>query len=138
VELLLKTREVNAGTTYEAARELLRSSSPWHAVDEATRKECFEIFVEHLGNHANQKKDKKKDKKKKHKGDKEPQGDEAAPAKKEKKRKAEKARGGSDAEPERRKGKRKKEGAERRSRSRDAGRARGRAGGGCAPQACER
>lgn len=60
VELLLKTREVSAGTTYEDAKKLLSSSSDWHAVDESTRKECFEIFVEHLGSHQSQKKKEKK------------------------------------------------------------------------------
>lgn len=65
VELLLKTREVSASTTYEEARKLLCSSADWHAVDEPTRKECFEIFVEHLGNHQSQKKRKKKKSKEK-------------------------------------------------------------------------
>jgi len=64
VELLLKTREVSAGTTYEEARKLLNDSTDWNAVDEATRKECFEIFVEHLGSHSQKKKDKKKGKEK--------------------------------------------------------------------------
>jgi len=60
VDLLLKTREVSAGTTYDEARRLLSNNDAWHAVDEATRRECFEIFVEHLGNH--HKKSKKKEK----------------------------------------------------------------------------
>jgi len=63
VELLLKTKEVSAGTSYEDAKKLLDSSAEWHAVDDATRKECFEIFVEHLGSHS-KKKDKKKGKEK--------------------------------------------------------------------------
>merc|ERR1712014_332470 len=80
VELLLKTREVSAGTTYEEAKKLLSASSDWHAVDESTRKECFEIFVEHLGSHQSQKKkekkkgkekDKDKSKKQKHREDEE-------------------------------------------------------------------
>jgi len=62
VELLLKTREVSAGTSYEEARKLLADSTDWNAVDESTRKECFEIFVEHLGSHSQKKKDKKKSK----------------------------------------------------------------------------
>merc|ERR1712151_53698 len=37
VELLLKTREVSAGTTYEEAKKLLSASSDWHAVDESTQ-----------------------------------------------------------------------------------------------------
>mmetsp|Transcript_35037 Transcript_35037/g.81307 ORF Transcript_35037/g.81307 Transcript_35037/m.81307 type:complete len:391 (+) Transcript_35037:44-1216(+) len=61
VELLLKTREVSARTTYDEARKLLSTSAAWDAVDEQTRRECFEIFVEHLGNH-NSKKGKKKEK----------------------------------------------------------------------------
>merc|ERR1719507_1417456 len=60
VDLLLKTREVSAGTTYDEARGLLSNNDAWHAVDESTRRECFEIFVEHLGNH--HKKSKKKEK----------------------------------------------------------------------------
>merc|ERR1712194_599233 len=57
VELILKTKEVNAKTT-----------------DEATRKECLDIFVQHLGkDQGSKKKDKKKgkdkDKKKKHRED---------------------------------------------------------------------
>jgi len=60
VDLLLKTREVSAGTTYDEARRLLSNNDAWHAVDESTRRECFEIFVEHLGNH--HKKSKKKEK----------------------------------------------------------------------------
>merc|ERR1719462_169095 len=68
VELLLKTKEVSAGTTYEDARKLLGSSPDWHAVDEATRKECFDIFVEHLCSHENKKKKDKKKGKDKEKG----------------------------------------------------------------------
>lgn len=69
VELLLKTREVSTGTTYEEAKKLLGSSADWHAVDESTRKECFDIFVGHLGSHqSSKKKDKKKGKDKGEKG----------------------------------------------------------------------
>lgn len=118
VELLLKTREVNATTSYEDARRLLSSEAAWDAVDESTRKECFEIFVEHLGAHANQKKDKKKDKGKKKK--KEAAEDEDGAGKKEKKRK----RGGGDDDEER--GKKRKKGGERRSESGERGRRRGR------------
>lgn len=75
VELLLKTREVSAGTKYEEARGLLGKLPAWHAVEETTRRECFEIFVEHLGSHDSKEKKKKekggKDKEKKHKGRKE-------------------------------------------------------------------
>merc|ERR1712217_830849 len=48
VELLQKTREVTANTTYEQASKLLGSSSAWDAVDEHTRKQCFDIFVDQL------------------------------------------------------------------------------------------
>mmetsp|Transcript_64430 Transcript_64430/g.162165 ORF Transcript_64430/g.162165 Transcript_64430/m.162165 type:complete len:362 (-) Transcript_64430:209-1294(-) len=65
VELLLKTKEVSAGTTYEDAEKLLSSTADWDAVDESTRRECFDIFVEHLGSHGGgKKKDKKKGKEK--------------------------------------------------------------------------
>merc|ERR1712178_530101 len=48
VELLQKTREVTASTTYEQASKLLGSSSAWEAVDEHTRRQCFDIFVDQL------------------------------------------------------------------------------------------
>merc|ERR1712039_937165 len=48
VELLQKTREVSARTTYEAAAKLLGSSASWDAVDEQTRRQCFDIFVDQL------------------------------------------------------------------------------------------
>jgi len=48
VELLQKTRDVTASTTYEQAAKLLGSSSAWDSVDDATRKQCFDIFVEQL------------------------------------------------------------------------------------------
>lgn len=48
VELLQKTREVTARTTYEQANGLLGSNSAWSAVDEQTRKQCFDIFVGQL------------------------------------------------------------------------------------------
>lgn len=64
VELLLKTREVSAGTSYEEAKRLLCTSPDWHAVDETMRKECFEIFVEHLGSHQSQKRKEKRSKEK--------------------------------------------------------------------------
>jgi len=60
VELLLKTKEVAAGTTYEEAKKLLSNSADWDAVEENTRKECFDIFVEHLGSHTGSKKKAKK------------------------------------------------------------------------------
>jgi len=48
VELLQKTREVNARTTYEDAEKLLSVNSAWDAVDEQTRRQCFDIFVDQL------------------------------------------------------------------------------------------
>merc|ERR1712176_1344038 len=48
VELLQKTREVTAATTYEAAGKILGSNSAWEAVDEHTRRQCFDIFVGQL------------------------------------------------------------------------------------------
>lgn len=75
VELLQKTREVTAHTTYEDAEKLLSVSPAWDAVDEFTRRQCFDIFVDQLKiqSQANgddddeQKKDTKKDKGKKRK-----------------------------------------------------------------------
>jgi len=48
VELLQKTREVSASTTYAQATKLLGSDPAWEAVDDATRKQCFDIFVQQL------------------------------------------------------------------------------------------
>merc|ERR1712113_871139 len=48
VELLQKTREVTAGTSYESAARLLGKSPSWDAVDEHTRRQCFDIFVDQL------------------------------------------------------------------------------------------
>lgn len=83
VDLLMKTKEISAGTTFEEARGLLSHKSQWKAVDEDTRKECFDIFVEHLGSHTGKKSKKKdknkaksKDKKRKHKDEDEEEEDE--------------------------------------------------------------
>mmetsp|Transcript_29970 Transcript_29970/g.95655 ORF Transcript_29970/g.95655 Transcript_29970/m.95655 type:complete len:361 (-) Transcript_29970:47-1129(-) len=128
VELLLKTREVSAGTTYEQARGLLSNSPAWHAVDEQTRRECFEIFVEHLGNHSGKKKGKKdkskgKKEKRRHREDEEPQQKEPAAEAPRSKRRTEPERKGGSASPDRahRKSKREKKGREK---------SRGRSGGG--------
>merc|ERR1712129_596444 len=48
VELLQRTREVTASTTYDMAVKLLGSSPAWDAVDEQTRRQCFDIFVDQL------------------------------------------------------------------------------------------
>merc|ERR1712031_29935 len=48
VELLQKTREVTASSTFEQASKLLRDSPAWDAVDDQTRRQCFEIFVDQL------------------------------------------------------------------------------------------
>lgn len=125
VELLLKTREVSAGTTYEDARRLLSSEAAWDAVDETTRRECFEIFVEHLGNH-NSKKGKKKEKGKSKKEKRRHNDEEAAPQKdaapeaSRGKRRKEEKKGGSGSPDRHRKSKREKKGRER-SRGRSAG-----------------
>jgi len=95
VELLLKTKEVAAGTTYEEAKKLLSNSADWDAVEENTRKECFDIFVEHLGSHTgSKKKDKKKGKEKKDKSKKSKRDDSAGAASdsKEKKDKSKKSK----------------------------------------------
>jgi pre-mRNA-processing factor 40 len=48
VELLQKTREVTAKTTYESAAKMLKSNAAWDAVEEVTRRQCFDIFVDQL------------------------------------------------------------------------------------------
>lgn len=48
VELLQKTRDVSANTTYEQATGLLGHNATWDAVDEHTRRQCFDIFVDQL------------------------------------------------------------------------------------------
>lgn len=133
VELLLKTREVNASTTYAQAEKMLSSSPDWHAVDDATRKECFDIFVEHLGSHS-QKKDKKdkknKDKEKSKKHKKEPErpapqresGGGADEANKEKKRRDRRASASRDGSPDRRrKGEKRRRARSKSPRARSAG-----------------
>lgn len=64
VQLLLKTRDITGTTTYEQAKKLLSHEQAWKACDDATRKECFHIFVDHLGDTSTKKKDKKKTKEK--------------------------------------------------------------------------
>eukprot|EP00434_Breviolum_minutum_P001380 symbB.v1.2.001213.t1/scaffold66.1/size357995/16 len=48
VELLQKSRDVTAKTSYEKAAKLLGSSPAWEAMDDATRRQCFDIFVDQL------------------------------------------------------------------------------------------
>lgn len=48
VELLQRTREVTARTTYEQAAKVLGKNSAWDAVDDETRRQCFSIFVDQL------------------------------------------------------------------------------------------
>merc|ERR1711948_114590 len=91
VELLQKTREVTANTTYEQASKLLGTSSAWDSVDEHTRKQCFGIFVDQLkiqsaarkGNDGGEKE--KASKKRKH--EEPPEEEEPEPEKKTKKHK---------------------------------------------------
>eukprot|EP00434_Breviolum_minutum_P005876 symbB.v1.2.005181.t1/scaffold298.1/size236510/25 len=45
VDLLVKTKSISVGTSYEEAEQLLCKKSAWKAVDAQTRKECFEIFA---------------------------------------------------------------------------------------------
>mmetsp|Transcript_38904 Transcript_38904/g.70159 ORF Transcript_38904/g.70159 Transcript_38904/m.70159 type:complete len:572 (+) Transcript_38904:70-1785(+) len=98
VELLQKSREITAKTTFEKATKLLGSTAAWEAVDDATRRQCFDIFVDQLKIQAGGKKDdgdddededrKKKDKKKeavKSKKKKEEEPEEPPPKKKAKK-----------------------------------------------------
>jgi hypothetical protein len=68
VELLLQTREISGTTTYQQAEKLLSSDPAWSGCDAPTRKECFHIFVDHLGDTSSKKKDKKKKDKDKDKG----------------------------------------------------------------------
>lgn len=122
VELILKTKEVSAGTTYEDAKRLLGHSPHWRAVDEKTRKECLEIFVEHLSRDQNtKKKDKKKGKekdkdksKKKHREEAEGGREDAG---REDKKRRDRRGGASRSASGERKRKREKKGS-RRSRSR--------------------
>mmetsp|Transcript_21153 Transcript_21153/g.39761 ORF Transcript_21153/g.39761 Transcript_21153/m.39761 type:complete len:577 (+) Transcript_21153:51-1781(+) len=48
VELLQKSREITAKTSYEKAAKLLGSSPAWEAMEDATRRQCFDIFVDQL------------------------------------------------------------------------------------------
>eukprot|EP00930_Biecheleria_cincta_P058558 TRINITY_DN44374_c0_g1_i1.p1 TRINITY_DN44374_c0_g1~~TRINITY_DN44374_c0_g1_i1.p1 ORF type:complete len:300 (-),score=72.77 TRINITY_DN44374_c0_g1_i1:147-1046(-) len=100
VDLLMKTREISAGTTYQDAEEILSKKPQWRAVDEQTRKECFDIFVEHLGSHSSSKKKKKdkekgKTKKRKHKGSDDEEEEEEEEREKKKSKKEKKGRSGS-------------------------------------------
>merc|ERR1711920_773723 len=76
VELLLKTREIASGSTYEDAVGILKDSAEWKLLDDKTRRECFEIFVEYLDKpHKKKKKDKEDKKGKKGKDDDEADAD---------------------------------------------------------------
>eukprot|EP00933_Yihiella_yeosuensis_P015794 TRINITY_DN13658_c0_g4_i1.p1 TRINITY_DN13658_c0_g4~~TRINITY_DN13658_c0_g4_i1.p1 ORF type:complete len:555 (-),score=204.64 TRINITY_DN13658_c0_g4_i1:162-1826(-) len=104
VELLQKSREVTAKTTFEKATKLLGSNAAWEAVDEATRRQCFDIFVDQLkiqskGNDDDDASQSEDDKKKKKKVK-----DDAKDSKAAKKRKQEEA----SEEPEKKKSKKKK------------------------------
>lgn len=57
VELLQKSREVTAKTSYEKAGKLLGSSPAWEAMDDATRRQCYDIFVDQLKIQAGTKED---------------------------------------------------------------------------------
>eukprot|EP00913_Durusdinium_trenchii_P019218 g18060.t1 len=96
VELLQKTREVTAKTSYEKASKLLGTSAAWEAMDDATRRQCYEIFVDQLKIQAGTKEDeeeeetkKPKEKKKEGKATKKrkPEEEEEEPPAKKKKKK---------------------------------------------------
>merc|ERR1712083_80017 len=92
VELLLKTREIASGSTYEDAVGILKDTAEWKLLDEKTRRECFEIFVEYLDKPRKKKKKDKEDKK----GKKGKDDEEAADEAKEEGRKRKKERKESD------------------------------------------
>lgn len=48
VELLQKTREITASSTYDEAERFFGSLPAWDAIDEQTRRQCFDIFVDQL------------------------------------------------------------------------------------------
>jgi len=48
VELLQKTRDVTDETDYPSAEKLLGATGAWSAVDDHTRRQCFQIFVGQL------------------------------------------------------------------------------------------
>ncbi|CAK8991092.1 unnamed protein product [Durusdinium trenchii] len=97
VELLQKTREVTAKTSYEKASKLLGTSAAWEAMDDATRRQCYEIFVDQLKIQAGTKEDEEEEETKKPKVEKKKEGkatkkrkpeeeEEEPPAKKKKKK----------------------------------------------------
>ena len=57
VELLQKSKEVTAKTSYEKAAKLLGQSPAWEAMDDATRRQCYDIFVDQLKIQAGTKED---------------------------------------------------------------------------------
>merc|ERR1712087_162849 len=48
VDLLQKAREIKADSSYRQAEKALGGTSAWEGVDEATRKQCFKIFIDQL------------------------------------------------------------------------------------------
>merc|ERR1712217_862481 len=122
VELLLKTREIASGSTYEDAVGILKDTEEWKLLDEKTRRECFEIFVDYLDKpHKKKKKDKEDKKSKKGKDDEEAAAD---GAKEEgRKRKKDKDRKESE-EADRKGGKKDKERERSKDRDRDRDRKR--------------
>lgn len=100
VELLQKSRDVTAKTSYEKAAKLLGSSPAWEAMDDATRRQCFDIFVDQLkiqagkdgkedGNEEDEEAKKKEKKKEGKTTKKRKQDEEEEPPKKTKKKKEE-------------------------------------------------
>eukprot|EP00931_Biecheleriopsis_adriatica_P024176 TRINITY_DN1512_c0_g1_i1.p1 TRINITY_DN1512_c0_g1~~TRINITY_DN1512_c0_g1_i1.p1 ORF type:complete len:568 (-),score=219.40 TRINITY_DN1512_c0_g1_i1:41-1744(-) len=100
VELLQKSREITGKTSFQKASKLLGKEPAWEAVDETTRRQCFDIFVDQLkvqsgskgdagddddGDDVGKKKEKKKEVGKKRKTDEDEEP--PPPAKKSKKKK---------------------------------------------------
>lgn len=52
VELLLQTRQIEHDTPYEEAAKMMRNNEDWNALEETSRRECYEIFVGHLATSA--------------------------------------------------------------------------------------
>merc|ERR1719291_1517968 len=121
VELLLKTREIASGSTYEDAVGILKDSAEWKLLDDKTRRECFEIFVEYLDKPHKKKKDKdEKKSKKKGKDEEEAPAAEGSPEAGRKRKKDKERKESGSAERGRRGSKKEKRGDDKeRERSKD-------------------
>jgi len=90
VELLQKSREITAKTSFQKASKLLGKEPAWEAVDETTRRQCFDIFVDQLKIQSGSKGDA---------GDDDADGDDAGKKKEKKKEAGKKRRTEEDEEP---------------------------------------